>query len=115
MTAAFIHKENMESKKDVKNYDELEVQLKFAEMMNNTPKSIQLGDKVYQITALKPGTQWLIAEESCKIAKAEQTFTDLIKQYAVNKPSVARCTIFSVNATMNCTKKFFGKRTVKIG
>ena len=62
---------------------------RLAEIMNDTPTVMKMGKTEFAITALKPGTQWLIAEESCKIMKAEQgNFKDVIKQFAVNIPSV---------------------------
>ena len=57
--------------------------------MNDTPTIVKMSNTEFAITALKPGTQWLIAEESCKIMKAEQgNFKDVIKQFAINIPSV---------------------------
>ena len=62
---------------------------RLAEIMNDTPTVMKMGKTEFAITALKPGTQWLIAEESCKIMKAEQgNFKDVIKQFAVNIPSI---------------------------
>lgn len=62
---------------------------RLAKVMNDSPTIIKMKDYEFAITALKPGTQWLIAEESCKIMKAEQgNFKDVIKQFAVNIPSV---------------------------
>ena len=62
---------------------------RLAKIMNDTPSIIRMKQTEFAITALKPGTQWLIAEESCKIMKAEQgNFKDVIKQFAINIPSV---------------------------
>lgn len=64
---------------------------KLAKVMNNTPSIIKMAQTEFAITALKPGTQWLIAEEACKIMKAEQgNFNDVIKQFAVNIPTVVK-------------------------
>lgn len=83
-----------EPKKDVKKREEMspvEAMSRLAEVMNNTPKRITLKGTEYEITALKPGTQWLIAEESLMIQKAESAnFGDVIKQFAVNVPSVVK-------------------------
>lgn len=69
----------------------LEAMSRLAKIMNDTPSVAKLGKTEFQITALKPGTQWLIAEESCNIAKAETAnFADVIKQFSVNIPSVVR-------------------------
>ena len=62
---------------------------RLAKVMNDTPSIVKMSNTEFAITALKPGTQWLIAEESCKIMKAEQgNFKDVIKQFAINIPSV---------------------------
>ena len=78
----------MESKKDKKNIS-VDAMERLAKVMNDTPTIVKMSNTEFAITALKPGTQWLIAEESCKIMKAEQgNFKDVIKQFAVNIPSV---------------------------
>lgn len=67
----------------------LEAMERLAHVMNDTPTIIKLSNTEFAITALKPGTQWLIAEEACNIAKVEDVnFADVIKQFAVNIPSV---------------------------
>lgn len=64
---------------------------KLVKVMNDTPTIVKMGKTPYPITALKPGTQWLIAEEACKIAKAERgNFNDVIKQFSTNIPAVVR-------------------------
>ena len=69
----------------------LDAMSRLASIMNDTPNIAKMGKTEFAITALKPGTQWLIAEESCKIAKAESAnFADVIKQFSVNIPSVVR-------------------------
>ena len=63
--------------------------VRLEKVMNDTPTIVKMSNTEFAITALKPGTQWLIAEESCKIMKAEQgNFKDVIKQFAINIPSV---------------------------
>lgn len=60
-------------------------------IMNDTPTIIKLQGTDYAIHALKPGTQWLIAEEASKIVRQEQmTMGDVLKEFAVNLPSVCR-------------------------
>lgn len=67
----------------------IEAMERLAHVMNDTPTLMKLADTEFAITALKPGTQWLIAEEACNIAKVEDVnFADVIKQFAVNIPSV---------------------------
>ena len=62
---------------------------RLAKVMNDSPTIIKMKDYEFSITALKPGTQWLIAEEACKIMKAEKgNMEDVIKQFAINIPSV---------------------------
>lgn len=64
---------------------------KLARLMNDTPITVSLGNKTCKITALKPGTQWLIAEEACKIIKGENlSMGDVIKEFSTNLPCVAR-------------------------
>lgn len=78
----------MENKKDKKTIS-ADAMERLAKVMNDTPTIVKMSNTEFAITALKPGTQWLIAEESCKIMKAEQgNFKDVIKQFAINIPSV---------------------------
>lgn len=78
----------MENNKDKKTIS-VDAMERLANVMNDTPTIVKMSNTEFAITALKPGTQWLIAEESCKIMKAEQgNFKDVIKQFAVNIPSV---------------------------
>lgn len=78
----------MENNKDKKTIS-VDAMERLAKVMNDTPTIVKMSNTEFAITSLKPGTQWLIAEESCKIMKAEQgNFKDVIKQFAVNIPSV---------------------------
>lgn len=78
----------MEKSKD-NNSVSLGAMQKLAQVMNDTPTIVKMSKTEFPITALKPGTQWLIAEEACKIMKAEQgNFEDVIKQFSINIPSV---------------------------
>lgn len=75
-------------KKEIKEVS-LEAMERLAKVMNDSPTIAKMENTEFPITALKPGTQWLIAEESCKIQKAEKgNMFDIIKQYSVNLPSV---------------------------
>lgn len=77
--------------------NELEAQMRLAEILTDSARDIALGGKTYHIKALRPGTQWLIAQESCKIAKNEEgNFTDLITKFASNIPSVVRCITLAI-------------------
>lgn len=75
----------------------IDAQMRLAEILTDSARDISLGGKTYKIRALRPGTQWLIAQESCKIAKSEQgNFTDLITKFASNIPSVVRCITLAI-------------------
>lgn len=64
---------------------------RLARLMNDSPTIVKLKDTQWQIRALKPGTQWLIAEEACKLVKGEKmSMGDVIKEFATNLGSVAR-------------------------
>lgn len=68
-----------------------ETMARLAQLMNNSPSLITLGGTEWEIKALKPGTQWQIAEEACKMIKKEKmSMGDVIKEFASNLPSVAR-------------------------
>lgn len=76
---------------------ELDAQMRLAEILTDSDRDISLGGKTYKIRALRPGTQWLIAQESCKIAKNEEgNFTDLITKFASNIPAVVRCITLAI-------------------
>lgn len=85
---------------------ELDAQLRLAEVLNDTPRIIKLGGREFKIRALRPGAQWLLAEESCKIAKNGESFTDMIKQFAINAPAVVRCICIAI---LNDKDKINGK------
>lgn len=64
---------------------------RLARLMNDSPSIMKLHGTEWEIHALKPGTQWLIAEEACKIVDRENmAMGDVMKQFAVNLPSVCR-------------------------
>lgn len=85
---------------------------KLAKVMNNTPSIIKMAQTEFAITALKPGTQWLIAEEACKIMKAEQgNFNDVIRQFAVNIPSVVKVITLAI---LNDKNRIFSDYDKKI-
>lgn len=77
-------------KEENKELSELDAMMRLAEVMNDTEQTIRLGDREFKVKALRMGTQWLVAQEACKIAKAGESFTDVIKQFATNMPAVAR-------------------------
>lgn len=77
-----------------KKYNEpasLEAQERLIEIMNDSPRVLSFDGTKWELRALKPGTQWLIAQEAIKIQKAESAnMGDVMKQFAVNLPSVAK-------------------------
>ena len=71
--------------------------LRLAEIMNDSPTPFEVGGKTYNITALKMGTQVLIAEETCKIQKHQEgNLVDMFNQFARSLPAVVRCLAFAV-------------------
>ena len=53
------------------------------EIMNDSPRLRSFDGTQWEIRALKPGTQWLIAQEAIAIDKAESSnMGDVIKQFA---------------------------------
>lgn len=62
-----------------------------ARLMNDSPTIVKLKGTTWHIHALKPGTQWMIADEACKIVRGEKmSMGDVIKEFASNLGSVAR-------------------------
>lgn len=90
---------------DNKYIPDLDAMLRLSEIMNDTEKTIQLGNREFKVKALRAGTQWLIAQEACKIAKANESFTDIIKQFATNIPAVVRVLCLAV---LNDKDKIYG-------
>lgn len=93
----------MEEKKEISGLDAM---MRLAEVMNDTERIIVLGGREYKIKALRAGTQWLVAQEACKIAKAGENFTDIIKQFAENIPAVVRVLCLII---LNDKEKIEGK------
>lgn len=70
---------------------------RLAKVMNDSPTIVKMGKTEWAIKALRPGTQWLIAEEACKILKAEKgNMNDVIRQFSINIPSVVRVITFAL-------------------
>ncbi len=69
----------------------LEAQARLMQIMNNTPTIKSFAGTEWEITALKPGVQYLIAEEAIKIQiKENAAMGDVLRAYATNFPSVCR-------------------------
>lgn len=64
---------------------------RLAQIMNDSPSLVKLKDTEWEIRSLKPGTMWMIAEETTKISKVENaSFGDVLKEMTTNFPSVCR-------------------------
>lgn len=83
----------------------LEAQERLAEILNDSPRLVSLNGTEWEIRALRMGTQYLIAQEVIKINKVENAnFGDIVKQFAVNIPSVLKILTF---ALLNDKTKIF--------
>lgn len=62
---------------------------RLARIMNDSPSLVKLHGTEWCIKGLKPGVQWLIAEQACQVVKGEKlSMGDVIKEFAVNLPAV---------------------------
>ena len=83
----------------------LDYQERLAEILNDSPRLVSLNGTEWEIRALRMGTQYLIAQEVIKINKVENAnFGDIVKQFAVNIPSVLKILTF---ALLNDKNKIF--------
>ena len=81
---------------------------RLAQIMNDSPTIVKLQGTEWEIRALKPGTQWMIAEEACKIVKGENlSMGDVIKEFAINIPRNA----LILRNTNKFTTSCFGETT----
>lgn len=80
-------KKAKEKKEEVK--VTLDAQERLAEILNDSPRIVNLKGTEWEVRALRMGTQWLIAKKCIEVAKAEgANFGDIIKQFAVNIPAI---------------------------
>lgn len=83
----------------------LDAQERLAEILSDSPRLISLNGTEWEVKALRMGTQYLIAQEVIKINKVENaTYGDVVKQFAVNIPSMLKILTF---ALLNDKKKIF--------
>lgn len=69
----------------------IEAQEQLVEILNDSPHLVSLIGSDYEVRSLRFGTQYLIAQEVIKINKAESaTYGDIVKQFAVNIPSLIK-------------------------
>lgn len=67
----------------------LDSQERLAEILNDSPRIVNLRGTEWEIRALRMGTQWLIAKKCIEVAKVENAnFGDIVKQFAVNIPAI---------------------------
>ena len=75
----------------------IDAQSRLAEIMNDSPRIIDLNGTEWEIRALRMGTQWLISEKCLKIIKAEgATFGDILKQFQTNIPSLVEILVLAL-------------------
>ena len=68
-----------------------EAQERLVEILNDSPHLVSLAGTPYEVTTLRFGTQYLIAQEVIKINKVEHAnYSDILKQFAINIPSLVR-------------------------
>ena len=83
----------------------LNAQERLAEILTDSPRLVSLNGTEWEIRALRMGTQYLIAQEVVKINKVESaTYGDIVKQFAVNIPSILKILTF---ALLNDKNKIF--------
>lgn len=82
-------RKSAESKKS--NEASFEAQEKLVEILNDSPHLASLAGTEWEVRALRMGTQYLIAQEVININRVENAnFGDIVKQFAVNIPSVVK-------------------------
>lgn len=78
-------------KRDASSEVSLDAQERLAEILSDSPRLVSLNGTEWEVRALRMGTQYLIAQEVIKINKVENAnFGDIIKQFAINMPSVLK-------------------------
>lgn len=83
----------------------LDAQARLAEILSDSPRLVSLNGTEWGIRALRMGTQYLIAQEVIKINKVENaSYGDVVKQFAVNIPSMLKILTF---ALLNDKNKIF--------
>ena len=96
---------------DKSKINELDAMMRLSEVINDTPTIVEIGGKKYNITALKIGTQILIAEETCKVQKHQEgNMVDVFKSFANSIPAVIRCIAFAILNDKDKIYKDYSKR-----
>ena len=96
---------------DKSKINELDAMMRLSEVINDTPTIVEIGGKKYHITALKIGTQILIAEETSKVQKHQEgNMVDVFKSFANSIPAVIRCIAFAILNDKDKIYKDYSKR-----
>ncbi len=96
---------------DKSKINELDAMMRLSEVINDTPTIVEIGGKKYNITALKIGTQILIAEETSKVQKHQEgNMVDVFKSFANSIPAVIRCIAFAILNDKDKIYKDYSKR-----
>ncbi len=75
----------------------LNAQERLAEILSDSPRLVSLNGTEWEIRALRMGTQYLIAQEVIKINQVENaSYGDIVKQFAVNIPSLLKILTFAL-------------------
>lgn len=83
-----------------------EAMARLARLMNDSPSIVKLHGTEWEIHGLRPGTQWLIAEEACKVVSNEKmSMGDVLREFGSNMPSV--CRVLTL-ALLNDKEKIYG-------
>lgn len=91
----------------------LDAQERLAEILSDSPRLVSLNGTEWEIRALRMGTQYLIAQEVIKINRQENAnFGDIVKQFAVNMPSIIKILTL---ALLNDKNKIFEDGNEKAG
>ena len=92
---------------------DLTAQERLVEILTDNPRLVSLNGSEWAIKALRMGTQYLIAKKVIEIKRAEDnTFGDIIKQFAVNIPAVIEVLTL---ALLNDKNKIFKDGDEKAG
>lgn len=84
---------------------------RLAKIMNDSPSLVKLHGTEWSITGLKPGVQWLIAEQACKVVKGEKSsMGDVIREFATNLPAVVHVITLALLNDKDRIFSDYGKR-----
>lgn len=91
----------------------LSAQERLAEILSDSPRLVSLNGTEWEIRALRMGTQYLIAQEVIKINQVENaSYGDIVKQFAVNIPSLLKILTF---ALLNDKNKIYEEGNERLG